>query len=72
VGLAYLGAAGEALETVRLLELPRQTDGLTSVVKSVTLPPGVAQVRVVLLGFSPTDLRTAGSVTFDDVGLFGP
>jgi hypothetical protein len=29
-------------------------------------------VRVVLLGFSPTDLRTAGSVTFDDVGLFGP
>jgi hypothetical protein len=36
----------------------------------VTLPPGVAQVRVVLLGFSPADLHTAGSVTFDDIGLF--
>jgi hypothetical protein len=30
----------------------------------------VAQVRVVLLGFGPTDLHTAGSVTFDDIGLF--
>jgi hypothetical protein len=36
----------------------------------VTLPPGVVQVRVVLFGFSPTDLRTAGTVTFDDIGLF--
>jgi hypothetical protein len=36
----------------------------------VTLPPGVAQLRVVLFGFSPTDLRTAGSVTFDDIGLY--
>jgi hypothetical protein len=23
-----------------------------------------------LLGFSPADLRTAGSVTFDDIGLY--
>jgi M6 family metalloprotease-like protein/uncharacterized repeat protein (TIGR01451 family) len=72
VGLAYLGAAGEVLETVRLLQLPRQTDGLTTLVESVTLPPGVTQVRVILFGFSPTDLRTSGTVTFDDVGLFGP
>jgi hypothetical protein len=32
----------------------------------------VAEVRVVLFGFSPADLRTAGTVTFDDVGLHGP
>jgi hypothetical protein len=24
----------------------------------------------VLAGFSPTDVRTAGTVTFDDIGLF--
>jgi hypothetical protein len=28
-------------------------------------------VRVVLFGFAPTDLRTAGTVIFDDVGLYG-
>jgi hypothetical protein len=38
----------------------------------VTLPPGVAQVRVILLGFAATDTRTSGTVTFDDVGLYGP
>jgi hypothetical protein len=32
----------------------------------------VVKVRVVLFGFAATDLRTAGTVTFDDVGLFGP
>jgi hypothetical protein len=31
----------------------------------------VAQVRVKLIGFSPTDLRTSGTVKFDEVGLFG-
>jgi hypothetical protein len=71
VGLAYLGAAGELLETVRLLEVPLTTNGFATLEKSVTLPPGVSQVRVVLLGFSPGDLRTRGTVTFDDVGLYG-
>jgi hypothetical protein len=37
---------------------------------AVTIPAGVAQVRIVLTGFAPTDLATAGSATFDDVGLF--
>lgn len=72
VGLAYLGPAGELLDTVRLLKVPLDTDGLTTLAASVTLPPGVTEVRVVLFGFSPTDLRTAGTVTFDDVGLYGP
>lgn len=38
--------------------------------KTVTLPPGAASVRVVLTGFAPTDLKTGGTVVFDDVGLF--
>jgi M6 family metalloprotease-like protein len=72
IGLAYLGSAGELLQTVRLLNVPLDTDGLTTLSTSVSLPPGVVRVRVVLFGFSPADLRTAGTVTFDDVGLFGP
>jgi PKD repeat protein len=72
IGLAYLGAAGELLQTVRLLDVPLVTDGFATLSKSVTLPPGVSQVRVVLFGFAATDTRTAGTVTFDDVGLYGP
>jgi len=30
----------------------------------------VSGLRIVLSGFSPKDTATAGSVTFDDVGLF--
>jgi len=70
VGLAYLGAAGELLSTVRLIDVPIDTAGFTTLERAVTLPPGVAQVRVVLFGFSPTDPRTAGMVVFDDIGLF--
>jgi hypothetical protein len=58
------------LDTVRLLNAPLTTNGFASLNRLVTLPPGVAQVRVVLFGFTAGDLRTAGSVTFDDVGLF--
>jgi immune inhibitor A len=72
IGLAYLGAAGEVLQTVRLLDVPLVTNGFTTLQKTVTLPPGVSQVRVVLFGFAPTDTRTMGTVTFDNVGLFGP
>jgi len=72
IGLAYLGTAGHLLDTVRLLDVPLATDGFATLETAVTLPPGVAEVRVVLFGFSPGDLSTAGTVTFDDVGLFGP
>ncbi|MGH2455434.1 MAG: PKD domain-containing protein, partial [Candidatus Limnocylindria bacterium] len=71
VGLAYLGAAGQLLDTVRLIQVPLATGGFTTLEKAVTLPPGVSQVRVVLFGFGPTDTATAGSVTFDEVGLYG-
>ena len=72
VGLAYLGKAGNLLETVRLVDLALVTDGFVTLEKSVTLPKGVTQVRIVLFGFAAGDVSTAGTVTFDEVGLYGP
>jgi hypothetical protein len=72
VGLAYLGAAGQVLDTVRLIEVPTLVSGFTVLETDVTVPAGVATVRVVLSGFAPTDTATRGSVTFDEVGLYGP
>lgn len=69
-GLVYLGAAGNVLQTVNLLTAPLTTAGFQTLEKAVTIPAGVTQVRVKLLGFSPTDLRTSGTVRFDQVGLF--
>ena len=46
--------------------MPLTTEGLQVLEKVVTLPPGVSSVRVVLTGFAPTDLRTRGSIVFDD------
>jgi hypothetical protein len=69
-GLAYLGAAGELLNTVTLITAPLTTSGFQTLEQTVTIPAGVTQVRVVLTGFAPTDTATAGTVTFDDVGLF--
>jgi hypothetical protein len=69
-GLIYLGAAGEVLQTVRLLTAPLATDGFASLSEVVTIPAGVAQVKVVLAGFAATDIATRGTVTFDEVGLF--
>jgi subtilisin family serine protease len=70
VGLAYLGPTGSLLNTVTVLTAPLTTDGFAALSQNVTIPQGVASVRVVLVGFAPTDLHTAGTVTFDDVGLF--
>jgi hypothetical protein len=58
------------LSTVKVLTAPLQTDGFAALEQSVTIPPLVTQVRVVLTGFAPTDTATRGTVTFDDVGLF--
>jgi hypothetical protein len=46
------------------------TDGFAALEKTLTVPDGVTQIRVVLTGFAPTDLRTAGTVTFDNVTLY--
>ncbi len=70
-GLVYLGAAGQVLNSVTLLTAPLTTTGFAKLEQVVTIPAGVAQVRVQLVGFAPTDLRTSGTVRFDDVGLFG-
>lgn len=71
VGLAYLGPAGEVLQSVTLLIAPLRTKGFATLEKTVTIPAGVASVRVILAGCAPTDLATAGTVVFDDIGLFG-
>jgi hypothetical protein len=70
LGLVYLGAAGQVLDTVKVLTASLQTDGFKTLEQSVTIPPLVTEVRVVLTGFAPTDLSTRGTVTFDDVGVF--
>jgi len=69
-GLAYLGAAGNVLSTVNLITAPLTTTGFAVLQQTVTIPAGVTQVRVKLTGFAPTDSRTSGMVTFDDVRLF--
>jgi hypothetical protein len=70
VGLAYLGPAGSLLQTVKVLTAPLSTDGFAALTQDVTIPSGVASVRVVLAGFAPTDTHTSGTVTFDEIGLF--
>lgn len=45
--------------------------GFAKLEQSVTIPAGITHVRVTLVGFSPADLRTFGTVKFDVVGLFG-
>jgi hypothetical protein len=70
-GLVYLGAAGNVLSTVNLITAPLTTTGFAKLQQAVTIPAGVSQVRVKLVGFSPADLRTSGTVRFDEVGLFG-
>jgi hypothetical protein len=69
-GLAYLGALGQVVKAVPLISAPATTVGFQTIEQAVTIPAGVAQVRVVLNGFAPTDVATSGTVTFDDVGLF--
>jgi hypothetical protein len=70
VTLVYLGAAGQVLQTVQLLSAPALTAGFQVIELPATVPAAVTGVKVVLTGFAPTDTHTAGSVTFDDVGLF--
>jgi hypothetical protein len=71
-GLTYLGAAGQVLDTVTHLTAPLTTQGFVTLETPVTIPAGVTQVRIVLTGFAPTDTHTAGTLTFDAVGLFEP
>jgi len=58
------------LDTVTVLTAPVGASGFQTLESAITVPAGAAQARIVLRGFSPTDLATRGAVTFDDVGLF--
>jgi hypothetical protein len=69
----YLDALGNVLSTVTgVATNVSGTTGLQQVLGQVTIPQGVAQVRVTLLAFAPTDLTTRGTVWFDDVWLWQP
>ncbi|HZM73561.1 MAG TPA: CARDB domain-containing protein, partial [Candidatus Polarisedimenticolia bacterium] len=70
IGVIYLGPAGQLISKVTLLTAPLTTSGFAALENVFTVPAGVASVKIVLTGFSATDLKTAGSVTFDDIGLF--
>jgi hypothetical protein len=70
IGLAYLNAAGEVMNTATVLKAPLTTSGFAALERAVTVPIGVAQVRITLKAFAPTDLSTAGTVTFGDIGLY--
>ena len=69
-GLVYLGPLGNVIDRVTLITAPLTTQGFQALERTVTIPSGVASVRISLKGFAPTDLATAGTVKFDDVGLF--
>jgi hypothetical protein len=71
VQIAYLGAAGQLLSKVTALTTPLTTSGaFVNLQRTLVVPANVTSLRIVLAGFAPTDTRTAGSVTFDNVGLF--
>lgn len=70
-GLVFLGEAGAVLDTVSLVSAPLTSSGFAVLQQSVTIPLGVTQVRVRLVGFAPTDTAMSGTVAFDGVGLFG-
>ena len=70
IALTYLSATGQVLDTAKLLSAPLATQGFAELEQAVAIPIGVAQVRVTLSAFAATDLATAGTVTFDDIGLY--
>jgi subtilisin family serine protease len=70
VSLVYLSPLGDVLQVVTLLTVPLSTLTFEVLEQAVTIPEGVAAVQIVLTAFAPTDLATAGTVTFDEIGLF--
>jgi serine protease AprX len=71
LSMAYLGPAGELLNTVKVLTAPLTTTGFSTLSTQVSVPLNVTSVRLVLAGFAPTDTKTTGTVTFDNVGVWG-
>jgi hypothetical protein len=70
VGLAYLGTAGQVLNTVKVLTAPLTSTGFATLSAQVQVPANVTSAQLVLTGFAPTDTKTTGTVTFDNVGVW--
>jgi len=64
------GATPIIANTVQLVDVPNLTGGFQTLEQQVIVPSGVTSLRIVLTGFSPTDISTAGTMTFGDVGLY--
>jgi hypothetical protein len=68
--VTYLNAVGSVLSKITGIATNLAGDSAAQeVLGEITIPPGVSQVRLTLVGFSPTDLRTQGTVWFDDIWL---
>lgn len=69
--VVYLDAVGNVLNTTTGISTSvTGTSVAKLVLGKITVPQGVSSVRLKLLGFSPTDLSTGGTVYFDDVWLW--
>lgn len=69
-GLVYLDALGQVVGSVTPISVPVDSGGFTTLESRLVVPAGASQARVVLGAFSPFDTSAAGTVTFDEVGLF--
>jgi hypothetical protein len=71
LNVTFLNAAGSVVSTVTgITTSVTGTGAAQQVLGQVTIPAGITQVRLKLVGFSPTDLTTGGTVWFDDVWMW--
>lgn len=69
--VTYLDAAGAVLSKVAGITTSITGDSAAQqVLGQITVPAGVTQVRLVLTGFSATDLNTRGTAWFDDIWMW--
>ena len=70
--VSLLGPTGTVTSAITALAAPAGGTTATQLIGQVTIPTGVSQIRLVLAGFAPADLRPAGTVWFDDIWLWQP
>ena len=71
--VSLLGPTGTVTSAITALAAPAGgTTAATQLIGQVTIPAGVSQIRLVLAGFAPADLRPTGTVWFDDLWLWQP
>jgi hypothetical protein len=69
--VVHIGPLGNILGMVNgLVTTLSGTTGAQQVTGQLNIPPGVTQIKLVLVGFSPTDLNTQGTIWFDDIWLW--